>query len=183
MTGYRIRLNEKAHDVVVKIETRTEELMADGGEFEHMRDWAGKFTGSIIRIAGLLHMADHADHPEPWGLQITESTMHRAAEIGKYLKDHAKIAYEQFGTDSVMEDAKSIQQWIIAEETPSFSARDALQGLHGQVRFKRMEPINAALRILVDRNVIRKLPSGNTGRPGRPKGPVYEVNPALFTSG
>ena len=36
---------------------QVEASLADGGKFEHMRDWAGKLTGGVARIAGVVLLA------------------------------------------------------------------------------------------------------------------------------
>ena len=57
-----------------------EAMMRDGGRLEHLRDWGGKLPGATARVAGLLHLSDHAS----CATQVTEvpgPTMARAVAL------------------------------------------------------------------------------------------------------
>ena len=57
---------------VLQFEAELEPQLAPGAALAHVTDWAGKLTGTIARLAGLLHLAGHLragwtapDHPPP----------------------------------------------------------------------------------------------------------------------
>ncbi|MCH7472143.1 DUF3987 domain-containing protein, partial [bacterium] len=45
----------EAQAVLDTFAMQVEASLADGGTFEHLRDWAGKLAGGVARIAGVLH--------------------------------------------------------------------------------------------------------------------------------
>ena len=79
-------------------------------DLAHMTDWGGKLAGAIIRIAGLLHLAEHAR--DGWDRPITLATLEAAAEIGDYFTHHAKAAYDTIGADPATAAARAILQWL-----------------------------------------------------------------------
>jgi hypothetical protein len=65
--------------------------LAPSGELGAIGDWAGKLNGAVLRIAGILHLAEHANHEKPWSIPITRATMEQAIALGRYLLAHAQI--------------------------------------------------------------------------------------------
>ena len=55
-----LTLAPEAHAEWKEFQHAVEEKMRDGGDYEHIRDWAGKLPGAAARLAGLLHCAEHA---------------------------------------------------------------------------------------------------------------------------
>ena len=157
-----------------------EPKLAPHEELGHMADWGGKLAGAVVRIAGLLHMAERAGAAAPWENPISEKTFARAVLISEYLIPHAQAAYAQMGADPAVDDAKHILSWIKTKAVLSFSKRDLFEGTKG--RFKRVEALEAPLRVLVQHEFIREKPAGDRPGPGRKPSPTYEVNPASHNS-
>ena len=63
------------------------------GEGQAISDWASKYIGAVLRIAGLLHCADMEDDKT----EVTASTMSKAIQIGKYFLAHSTYAYSMMG--------------------------------------------------------------------------------------
>lgn len=158
--------------------SRTIEATMRPGEWgETMKDYAGKIPGHAVRIAGLLHCAEHADgNPEEH--PISFETMGRALGIMTTLVEHAKHAYGIIGTDPKLEDAKRVLRWIERNHLPRFTGRDVFQALKGH--FKTMEPLNEALEILGERFYIGE--EAHQRREGRPSR-VFIVNPKTTEGG
>lgn len=148
------------------------------GDLGDMTDWAGKLVGGVIRIAGLLHIADHADDPAPWQHPIDVEVVKRAIQIGKYLIPHARAAYGEMGADPAVEAARHILRWIITKDARRFTLRELFQGTKG--RFKKVESLKPALGVLIDHNFIREVPEPPRLGPGRKPSPTFEVNPAVW---
>lgn len=64
---------------------------APGGALSGVRDWAGKLEGMTVRIAGLLHVAEHGG---PGTSPITAQTMERAIAVMRYFTAHARHCLE-----------------------------------------------------------------------------------------
>ena len=58
---HELTLSPEAHAEWKEFQYAVEEKMRDGGEYEYIRDWAGKLPGAAARLAGLLHCAEHAE--------------------------------------------------------------------------------------------------------------------------
>ena len=54
-----LTLTPDAAALVLQLEKEVEPELRAGGKLGHIRDWASKYVGATIRLAGLLHLADH----------------------------------------------------------------------------------------------------------------------------
>jgi hypothetical protein len=146
-------------------------------ELSFIPDWGGKLPGAVARVAALLHMFIHVDNAAPWEIPISTDTVKRAIQIGQYLIDHARVAYASIGADPAVADAEYVLAWVKGTGNTSFSRRDAHQELRG--RFKRVADIKPALTLLCEHGFLRPQVIPPSGGSGRPRSPVYEVNPAV----
>lgn len=105
--------------------------MRPGGRFETLTDWAGKAPGAAIRVAGVLHAADHAG-AVPWAAEIPAETMERALAIIAVAAEHALAAHRLMQADPGLAAAEALWRWIERRRRPVFSAREAWQGLKGR---------------------------------------------------
>jgi hypothetical protein len=170
-----------------KFETWVEPQLSEFGQLGRMTDWGGKLVGAVARIAGLLHMAEHAGADAPWELPVSEATVEHAIRVGMYLIPHAKAAFAEMGPDETVERAKAILRWISHNHLDSFSRRDVHQGMRAM--FKRVTELDSPLAVLVERGFIRRRPERPNAGSGRPASPTFDVNPrwvlkdAGFTGG
>jgi hypothetical protein len=174
-----LRLSPDADDALEDFEREMEPKLHPLGELAHMADWASKLAGTVIRVAGLLHMATYwrESTPAPWDRPIDRETMDGAIQIGRYLLEHAQAAYGLMGADPEIERAKFLLSWVTALRKTSLTLRDLFQGTKG--RFRRVEAMRPALAILVDRGFLRPRVQPSHPGPGRKPSPVYEVNPLV----
>jgi hypothetical protein len=143
-----------------------------------MTDWGGKLVGNVARIMGLLHCASTPQ--APWLTRIAPDTVRCALRIGDYLVAHARGAYGVMGADPAVEDAKHLLAWLTREARQAISKRDLHQGT--KTRFPRIGMMEPALQLLVEHGFLAlQAPSTQTGKPGRPAGPCYDINPHLYT--
>ena len=96
-----------------------------------MLAWAGKFDGSMMKMAGLLHLSDYYDHERPWEIPISVDVMHRAAQLRDYYKHHAKAAYGVMKGDPRIDDAKYLLGRILDMKGAAFSQRDLFEKVTG----------------------------------------------------
>jgi hypothetical protein len=152
-----------------------EPQLSEFGEMGGMADWGGKLVGAVIRVAGLLHLADCAGAENPWRIPISSNTISRAIRIGEYLIPHARAAFALMGTDEVMENAKAVLRWIGQKGLDHFQRRDVQQAM--RARFKRAAEVDAPLTILTEHGIIRQQTEEPSDGPGRSPSPMYDVNP------
>jgi hypothetical protein len=144
----------------------------------NMTDWGGKLVGHVARIMGLLHCASMTQ--APWLTKIEPQTVRSALKIGQYLIAHARAAYGAMGADAALEDAKHLVAWLQREERNTITKRDLHLGT--KTLFHRIEMMEPALLILLEHDfLISQAPIIEEGKPGRPSGPSYDVNPHLYT--
>lgn len=137
-----------------------------GGEWEHMRDWAGKLVGAMARIAALLHLSSF-----PVDVPVSAETMAAATGIAEFLGAHAEAAYQAMGADESMEGAKYLWQRISDKGDPEISKRDLYNACKG--KFKRVEQMDPALHTLIEMGYVRVVDVSTGGRPTQ----KIKVNP------
>lgn len=164
-------------DILAWIEPQ---LDPHGGQFATIADWAGKWAGHVVRIAGLLHLADtlRTGHDQP----ITEATMRAAETIGRYYLDHALAVFDLMGHSSPeLDDARAVLAWITRAGADRFTRRDLFTGIRNTTRFVRATDVDPALGLLIEHGYIRPRLTEKNPKGGRPS-QTYDVHPATHTT-
>jgi replicative DNA helicase len=146
-------------------------------ELGYLQDWLVKLDSQVIRLAGLLHCADHAGEREPWAVEIPASTLERAIAIAEAMVQHPVAAHEVMGGNPVVELAVQVAALLAKRSEPILKASDITYMLRG--RNWGAEAVDAALDILVQHNCLRVVKDTRTG-PGR-RATFYEVHPQIHT--
>ncbi|MGO9239515.1 MAG: DUF3987 domain-containing protein [Bryobacteraceae bacterium] len=175
-----LTLDQDAQHRLQLFQQSVEPQLSEFGEMGNMTDWGGKLVGAVVRIAGLLHMAECADAEASRYNPISLNTISQAIRIGEYLIPHAWAAFALMGTDEAIENAKAILRWIGQKGLDHFQRRDVQQAMRG--RFKRAAEVEAPLAILVEHGMIRQRPEKPIDGPGRSPSPMYDVNPLYASS-
>lgn len=155
-----LTLSPDALDAWLQFSAYVESKQGDNHEFHSIQDWTAKLPGAALRIAGILHVSEYLERTAV----ITLDTMERALDLCELLIPHAKAAFDLMGSIQEIDDAKRVFQWLKTLPGDRFTQRDAFIVHDGS--FKKMERLNKALDILIERNIIGKpikLPTG--GRP------------------
>lgn len=146
-------------------------------DLENIADWASKLHGAILRIAGILHVAEHVDK-RAWEYDISEETFNNALTIGKYFIEHAKAAFALMGADKNIDDCKHVIKWFEKEGKTEFSKRDILRGNR---RFKDITELEPVLKLLCEYGYLREFEKIRQGAVKKPD-KFYKVNPLFYTS-
>jgi putative DNA primase/helicase len=176
-TPYQIRLSDPAYRLWIQFAEAVEVELRDGGQFEALRDWAGKLPGQSIRLAGLYHVAREEDPPS---VPIPDDIMSMALSLAAVLADHARAAFGFMGSDPAIECARRVLRWIVQDHIETFTARDAYQAVKGS--YPKMEQVTPGLRVLEDRVYIKPANEDSRTGPGRKPSPVFKVNPYSHNS-
>ena len=154
-----------------------EKMFLEGGELAEMKEWGSKLTGQIIRLAGLLHVAEYVhalpmDKPSVEGIpgQIQAETIIKAQQLARYFIEHAKAAYGCMEGDKGTQDAKYLLEVIKRKDKAVIEYRE-IQNLTRK-RFKKARHLKATLLELEERGYIYQTKEGRKT--------VLEVNPYLF---
>ncbi len=146
-----------------------ESMQGPNGELESIQDWSGKLPGAALRIAGLFHVVEHGAAVPA----INRQTIEQSLDLCEILISHAKAAFELMGDDAAYHDAKYVFQWIQTKGETSFRQNEAFKELR---RFRQIDRLEKALKILTDRHIISEpIKRGTGGRPST----MYLVNPEL----
>jgi hypothetical protein len=136
-----------------------------------LAEWGSKLAGAMLRIAGLLHVAEER---EAFRTPITAHTLTQAVRIGTYFAEHASAALGLLGeTDT--SDASYLLEHLARKSITEFTIRS----LHVELprsRFATAEDVSAAVAVLEDHGYVRAQPPPER-RSGRPPSPGYDVHP------
>jgi putative DNA primase/helicase len=170
-------LNPAARELWYDFAQWVEDRQGEGGEFNSIQDWTGKLPGVCLRIAGLLHLAEHLNAE----MAITEQTVQKSVELCKKLIPHAQKAFGMMGVDPVIADAKFALEWIMRNAKRDEVGRLIFKqhDLHNCSRFRAStadRPLKA-LSVLEERNLVSiSFKQDTNGRPS-----VHRcVSPRMF---
>lgn len=165
-------LSEKAFDRMADYFLEHERFLA--GEGQAISDWASKYIGAVLRIAGLLHGAEMGDGER----EISVATMNRAIQIGKYFLAHSSYAYSMMGTDLSIQKAKFVLAKLKKKNIAIIKRSELFQMCRGKF-FKKTEEIFPTLELLEAHGYLR-MEEPERQSVGRPADVKIFVNPAVF---
>ena len=167
-------------------------------DYEEIEDWAGKYHGQTMRIAGLLHVVKYRLGAA--NVILEGQTMKEAIQIGRYFLECAMAAFRLSGIAEPQEekDAKYLMKKIdsfYASQNPEndlysnegpkipkipnmMRLQDLWQACRG--KFENREDMQLVLDILIERGFIRIIKKQNK-KAGRPP-EFIEVNPEYWKS-
>jgi hypothetical protein len=181
-TAHVLGFDADADRIHAQFEYELEPRLSPHGDLGWMNDWAGKLTGHVARLSGLLHAADAAGRKAPWEVPVSRACVERAVTLGRYLIAHAQAAYGAMGAEEAVAAADHLLGWIKRSQPIKFTKRNAHQANRG--RFLRPEELDAPLGLLEEHNYIRPVENeGGERRVGRKPSPLFEVNPLVYTGG
>jgi hypothetical protein len=170
---FNLRIEGEALTLWAEYADAVESAQADGGELVGIRDWASKLAGAVARIAGGLHLVEHA-HGTPWTAPVAPETVAAAWVIGDYFRAHALAVFSMMGADPDVERAQGLLRWIERHELKTFTLRDCHR--HHQSVGSPADLL-PALVVLEGRGFIRRRQDQDRPGPGRKSSPAWEVNP------
>ncbi|MEU4420632.1 DUF3987 domain-containing protein [Actinoplanes sp. NPDC024001] len=172
-----LMLTPDANARVLNIEREVEPRLAPGGAWAHIVDWGSKYTGAVVRIAGLLHLAEHPRHG--WGSTISADAIDRAARIGEFYAAHALAAFDDMGADAATRNARHVLAWIERTHTSAFTKREAFRAVQS-AQIKTTADLDPALAVLEAHGYLRQLdPPAPKRAGGRPPSPSFLVHPEV----
>ena len=172
-----LTLDEQAANLIDDAAADYEKRMRDGEALAGIREWACKAVGAAVRIAGLLHLAEHLR--DGWGKPINRATAEAALALMEYYTAHALAAFDAMSTDETIVRARTVLDWLQRTAPDRFTARQAFSAAYRH-RFPKIGDMDAALTVLERHGYIRRLPDPPSGpRGGRPAAPAYETHPEI----
>lgn len=159
-----LTLTTEAREALRAFQREVEPRLGAEADLEGIVEWASKLAGACVRIAGLLHLAEHegVGYRRP----IEATTMHSALAIGHYFVAHAHVAFATMATTAALyADADAVLKMIRRHHWSTFRQRD-LQRLMMN-RFPLVSYLVPVMELLVDYGYLRQLvaPRLMSGRP------------------
>ena len=170
----KLILSDRATEIISDYFSEHEAFLA--GEGQIISDWGAKYIGAILRIAGLLCVAEAGG----FASEIPGETMSKAIEIGKYFLAHSTYAYSMMGNDLTIKKAQFFLGRIKRERI-TMVKRWELAKLCRGMYFKNSESIQPTLELLENYGYIRIETAEDVQRPGRKSDTMIVVNPAVYS--
>jgi hypothetical protein len=171
-----LMLDPFAEVTVRRIEEAVEPTLACDGELASpstLTEWGSKYVGAVVRIAGLLHLAEHgeAGHSTP----IEAATIRAAERIGGYFKATAINVFTRMADPDVV-DAVYLLGRVGSLDVDEVSERDVFTA-SSRLRFPTVAAMKPALDRLVEHGYLIPQEQTKKSGGGRPPSPRYKVHP------
>lgn len=171
---HTLRLTDEAREAVFALEAEREPKLGPGGEWEPIINWANKWTGVVLRIAGLLHIAQHVT--SGWATKpIDADTVQAATAIGYYYADHTLAVTDYMGTRPETGPAHKVLKWLENKQQHQWTRRDIHRALARQIT---TDELSRALSTLELHGYIRITDPPYSGK-GRKPSPQISVHPEV----
>lgn len=169
---HQLSLAPDAYDELQTLHDLVEPRLGPGGELAHMGAWTSKLNGAVLRIAALLHVAEHGKNGST---VISAATTANARRIGEFFLDHAKAAHALMSGQENSDDAIHALRWAQKREKTRFTYSDFK---NSSARAWTPERAASALETLIRHGYARML-NPNEDAFGRPAGATLELRPGL----
>ena len=175
-TRHPLRMSAEGAAMLLAMKQTCEPQMRPGGELDDLISYVQKLDGRAARIAGLLHLAEHADHPAPWTLEISPEITARAIEIIYWSLPHARAAFALTCAnvdDPFLHERRVLRAMADADDTIKHAAIDKL-ARKGQGRTWTASDTGTVIRNLIAFGYLARANQTTKGRPRK----IYDINPA-----
>lgn len=176
--GFRIphvlSLSSEARAVHATFEAEIEPRLLPNGDLGHIEGWGSKVVGAAARIAGLLHLAEHAFDRNPFAAPVSPMTMRAALAIARYHIAHALIFFDTLGEQTEASKVREVLE-AIRQLGDGCTMRDLFIKLRGRNDFKKVASLDGPLDTLEELGYIRIVTHKSEG--GRPRSKTIDLNP------
>lgn len=174
----RLTLSTEADGLLHEWEEQVESLLGYGRALNPIVGWGSKLVGQTIRIAGLLHIAEHPELDDE--LEIGESAMVSAILIGDYLIGHMRAVHSMLGSNDVKDAADKVLTKLRHTRRRRFTRNEMFKSIRDS-RITKANDLIEPFSLLEELGWIRRIDDGGSGpQGGRPKSPTYEAHPQLW---
>lgn len=154
-----VPFDSRAQDIWIAFYDAIESELAPSGEFEDIRDIAGKAAENVARLACCLHVFANADHTVG---PIGELTMASACSLMRWYLDEALRHGRADGVPEEVRNAELLEEWLVRKQKADLRADITVNMVRqtGPGKLRVRAKLDAALDLLADHGRIRvtKLP-------------------------
>lgn len=143
--------------------------------------WSGKYAGTVLRLAGILHMAEQVGNGGNFdGLApVPLATLERAIRLGAYFEVHALAAQRIGGQSERQRLAARLLRRGKQSQWQPVTARDLYQAVKSGNADTQTDDVTQALDELTEGGYCQPLPVVKKEGGGRNRSPLYVWNPNL----
>ena len=153
-------------EYLVKLEPR----LGPFGDLGGIGDWSGKLAGTLLRIVGIVHIAQL--RAGAFGTPVPADTLATVLPLSDFFIAHFRRAMRIMDPDDEENLAVNAMAWIDRTGKAEVSLRDLYRALH-----EAKEDLTKALEVLVERNLVRVERRPAAGAGGGHPSEVVVVNP------
>jgi len=140
------------------------------GDLYAIQGWAGKLSGAMARLIGIVHLAEGQSG------DVSPATVQKVLPMKDYLIAHARAFFEGIaGSDAGM--GIRFQEWLRKDRLTRFTERDLYR------RFPKIQD-SARRGLFLDeveaRGLARQVETERLSGPGRRGSTTWEINPRLM---
>lgn len=171
----QLTFTDDALDLFDAYEAEIEARQAPGADLAVTGSWAGKLVGNTVRLAGILHLAEHG----PAGLRagsIDATTTANAITLARYFIAHAHAVLAP--RRGVLDDAGHVLAYLQRHRLTGFTFAELHRGL-ARDRFPTRDMVQDALDTLTEHGWVAELPEPPAKGRGRRPSPRYLTHPQL----
>ena len=172
---HALTLTAEANEIMDAYFSAHEKYLAGAGQA--IPDWASKYIGTVMRIAGLLHCVGMTDAADCY---ISATTMTDAIHIGEYLLAQANFTLASAYDDQSLRRAKFVWSKIISMKSSMFKRSVLSSACRGKF-FHKTEDLLPTLAQLEEHGYIRQVTPERPG-PGKPPDVQIVVNPVALAA-
>jgi replicative DNA helicase len=172
-----LMLHRQAETEVRRIEKAVEATLAGEGELASpstLTEWGSKYVGAVVRIAGLLHLAEHGQ--KGYRYPVQPETIRAAERIGDYFKAAAINVFSQMGSTPDTADAMYLLTVVERIKGDAVSEREMFTA-SSRPRFPTKADMMPALRRLIEHGYLipQETPKPTGGRPASPRYKIHRL--------
>ena len=176
-TPHELALSTEAAGLRNNFAAEVEHSLRPGEDLDGSEDWGAKLTGSMVRVAGLIHLAWQVEEgKELWGDPISGQAMETAVNLGRALIPHVRRVFDEMDVIPEVHVARYVLRRISTYEGDEpLTVRELHRRCQGSKEIQQVDDLDQPLRLLEEHRFIRRTKQGSTG--GRRPSPIIELNP------
>ena len=175
VSPFTLTFEDDAEAAIARFELLIEARMGAHGDLKDIKFWAAKLCGATVRIAGLLHLAEHG--AQGVDVPVSCGTWQNAERLASYFIEHAIASLLLDVESEVRTVARDVVQAIRAQRLDRVTRTDIYRWCPRP--WRTSDKISTVIDLLVEYGYLAEAQPVTSGR-GRP--PMsYLVHPAICT--
>ena len=170
--GVMLEMTEEARDLFFDFDYDTESRLTE--DYECIEPFAGKVSGTVLRMAGILHYAAHG--PRASEIRISRSTVAKAIDLAEYYLAEKLRIFNMTSSDAETQAAAYVLKRTLTAGKDSLTKREIAQRCKG--KGMHADDVESPLALLAAHHYLVPVPAEYAGT-GR-RSIRYFIHPGLL---